>query len=311
MWRKVYSDMLDILYKKEEGKKLRKQVCHRELLLGSRSPDDWIAPLCFSLVLTNLFLWLLSHVRLFATWWAVVRQAPLSMGFPRQEYWSGLLFPCPDLPDPGIEPASSALAGRSVTTERPHPSLALHEETNKQGLLLCGLTDTRHLGEWSLQCREEEPKQEAGTSLLDFLVCARKTVLLSKAPQSSPGHPGSPFRSQRPPELALSWVNLVGGHARSCLCLWTASVERVFHSPVPSAPRGTGFAEHLILKSRASGRSGMEGENGSVSHCPQVPSSALVHKAGDVVFFFLKKAILLAHGKQIRVVFGPRLGSRI
>ena len=59
--------MLDILYKKEEGKKLRKQVCQRGLLLGSRSPDDWIAPLCFSLFLSNLFLRLLSHVRLFAT----------------------------------------------------------------------------------------------------------------------------------------------------------------------------------------------------------------------------------------------------
>ena len=41
--------------------------------------------------------------------WAVVCQAPLSMGFPRQEYWSGLLFPSPeDLPHPGIELASPA-----------------------------------------------------------------------------------------------------------------------------------------------------------------------------------------------------------
>ena len=48
-----------------------------------------------------------SHVRLFATPWTVACQAPLSMGFSRQEYWSGL--PCPppgDLPDPGIEPES-------------------------------------------------------------------------------------------------------------------------------------------------------------------------------------------------------------
>ena len=47
--------------------------------------------------------------------WTVTRQAPLSMGFFRQEYWSGLLFPPPgDHPDPGIEPASlgsPALAG--------------------------------------------------------------------------------------------------------------------------------------------------------------------------------------------------------
>ena len=46
---------------------------------------------------------LLSHVQLFATPWTVAYQAPLSMGFSRQEYWSGLPFPSPeDLPDPGI-----------------------------------------------------------------------------------------------------------------------------------------------------------------------------------------------------------------
>ena len=45
--------------------------------------------------------------------WTVAHQAPLSTGFARQEYWSGLPFPSPgDLPDSGIEPASLALAGR-------------------------------------------------------------------------------------------------------------------------------------------------------------------------------------------------------
>ena len=49
----------------------------------------------------------LSRVRLFATPWTVAHEAPLSMGFPRQEYWSGLPFPSPgDLPDPGMEPTS-------------------------------------------------------------------------------------------------------------------------------------------------------------------------------------------------------------
>ena len=62
----------------------------------------------------------LNHVRLFASPWTVARQASLSMGFPRQEYWSGL--PCPslgDVPDPGIKtvPLSSpALAGGFLTT---------------------------------------------------------------------------------------------------------------------------------------------------------------------------------------------------
>ena len=50
--------------------------------------------------------------------WTEVCQAPLSMDFPRQEYWSGLPFPSPgDLPDPRIEPVSSAMTGRFFTTE--------------------------------------------------------------------------------------------------------------------------------------------------------------------------------------------------
>ena len=52
----------------------------------------------------------LSRVRLFVTPWTVAYQAPLSMGFSRQEYWNRLLFPSPgDLPNPGIEPGSLAL----------------------------------------------------------------------------------------------------------------------------------------------------------------------------------------------------------
>ena len=63
---------------------------------------------------------MLSHVLLFVTPWTVAHQVPLPMGFPRQEYWSRLLFPSPgDLPDPGIRPESPALAGRFFTTELP------------------------------------------------------------------------------------------------------------------------------------------------------------------------------------------------
>ena len=68
-----------------------------------------------------------NHVRLFVTLQTIVHQAPLSMGFSRQEYWSGLPFsPSGDLLDPGIEPVSlmsSALAGgfyiTSATWEAP------------------------------------------------------------------------------------------------------------------------------------------------------------------------------------------------
>ena len=65
---------------------------------------------------------LLSHVRLFVTSWTVAHRVPQSMGFPRQEYWSGLLYPTPrDLLDPGIEPASLASPASAegfFTTER-------------------------------------------------------------------------------------------------------------------------------------------------------------------------------------------------
>ena len=62
----------------------------------------------------------LSRVRLFATPWTVAYQAPPSMGFSRQEYWSGLLFPSPgDLPNPGIKPRSPALQADALTSEPP------------------------------------------------------------------------------------------------------------------------------------------------------------------------------------------------
>ena len=60
----------------------------------------------------------LSHVQLFATPWTVALQDPLSMGFSRQKYWSGLPFPSPgDLPDPGIKPRSPALQANALTSE--------------------------------------------------------------------------------------------------------------------------------------------------------------------------------------------------
>ena len=63
---------------------------------------------------------LLSRVRLFVTLWTVTYQAPLSVEFSRQEYWSGLAFPSPgDLPDPGTKPGSPALQADSSPSEPP------------------------------------------------------------------------------------------------------------------------------------------------------------------------------------------------
>ena len=76
-----------------------------------------------AMILVYLPYYLLTRVILFAVPWTRAQQPPLSMGFSRQEYWSGLPFPTPqDLPDPGMEPTSPvspALAGKFFTTEPP------------------------------------------------------------------------------------------------------------------------------------------------------------------------------------------------
>ena len=66
----------------------------------------------------------LSRVRLFATRWTVAYKAPPSMGFFRQEYWSGLPFPSPgDLPNRRIEPGFPALGADALTSEPPGKTL--------------------------------------------------------------------------------------------------------------------------------------------------------------------------------------------
>ena len=76
---------------------------------------------------------------LFSIPWITSHQAPLSMGFLRQEYWSGLLFSSTgDLPDPGIKPASPALAGRVSTAEPPgKPIVSCREVTKKYKHIWC------------------------------------------------------------------------------------------------------------------------------------------------------------------------------
>ena len=91
---------------------------------NSRSGEDYI-------ILTHdhnisLPVCVLAQLCLFVTPWTATHQALLSVGFPRQEYWSGLPFPTPeDLPSPGIEPTSPALAGAFFTTELPGKPLLL------------------------------------------------------------------------------------------------------------------------------------------------------------------------------------------
>ena len=74
----------------------------------------------------------LSRVRLFATPWAVAHQAPPSLGFSRQEYWTGLPFlPPGDLPDSGIEPVSPSLQADTLPSEPPEKPIACQ----KSGLI--------------------------------------------------------------------------------------------------------------------------------------------------------------------------------
>ena len=74
----------------------------------------------------------LSRVRLFATPWTVAYQAPPSMGFSRQEYWSGVPFPSPgDLHDPGIEPGSPTLQADALTSEPPGKLCGFCDETEE------------------------------------------------------------------------------------------------------------------------------------------------------------------------------------
>ena len=76
----------------------------------------------------------LSRVQLFATPWTVAYEASLSMGFSRQEYWSGLPFPSPgDLPDPGIEPGSPTLEADALTSEPPGKPLRVGRDLEVLG----------------------------------------------------------------------------------------------------------------------------------------------------------------------------------
>ena len=73
----------------------------------------------------------LSRVRFLAAPWTAAYQAPPSVGFSRQEYWSGLPFPSPeDLPDPGIEPGSPALQADALPSKPPGESV--HQEAQKK-----------------------------------------------------------------------------------------------------------------------------------------------------------------------------------
>ena len=87
------------------------------------SEISWVLPHIFVVavqLLKKVKMKSLSRFWLFATPWTVAYQAPPSMGFSRQEYWSGLPFPSPgDLPDRGVEPGSPEFQAEALTSEPP------------------------------------------------------------------------------------------------------------------------------------------------------------------------------------------------
>ena len=93
-----------------------------------------------------------SHVQCFVTLWTIAHQAPLSMGFSRQERWSGLAFPSPgDFPNPGIEPVSlvsPALAGVFFTTSATWEAQMLNKKVKYYNRLYLFLTHFFFLEDW-------------------------------------------------------------------------------------------------------------------------------------------------------------------
>ena len=103
---KLVTDDMDGAGKKEESVQSNSES---QIQLPATDYSTWLSNAC-----------VLRRVRFFATPRTVAHQAPLSMGFHRQEYWRGLSFPSPgDLSDPGIEPVSPALADGFFTTGPP------------------------------------------------------------------------------------------------------------------------------------------------------------------------------------------------
>ena len=91
----------------------------------------------------------LSCVWLFVTPWTVAHQAPLSKGFPRQEYWSGLPFPSSgELPDPGTELTSPTLASEFFTTQPPEKPSHANYPLYNNNTWLSQIGDTENSPSW-------------------------------------------------------------------------------------------------------------------------------------------------------------------
>ena len=111
----------------------------------------------------------LSSVQLFGIPWTVVYQASLSVGFSRQDYWSGLPFPSPgDLPDPGIEPRSPALQANALPSEPPGKPVVVQGGGKEMQLQVMKITPIqKHL------CIRPRSICEKRDILISHMVCGR------------------------------------------------------------------------------------------------------------------------------------------
>ena len=130
--------------------------------------EDVVRPLSFVVGVQ-----LLSCVQLFMTPWTTACQAPLSLEFSRQEYWSRLLFPSPrDHPNPGTEPTSSALAGGSFTAEPPRRPFFPQSEIKE--IVNCSV-GRKKKQESSIPCYDHLPVMKAMRQWVHSF-CLKQTV---------------------------------------------------------------------------------------------------------------------------------------
>ena len=118
--------------------KTKPSLCPDAHLLSLQILFSLVDPLASNVVIVQL----LNHVS-FVTLWTVAHKTPLSMGFPRQKYWSGLLFPSPeDPPDPGIKPVFPALAGGFFIIEPPGKPMITGPSIHCRSSLIQELSNT-------------------------------------------------------------------------------------------------------------------------------------------------------------------------
>ena len=116
---------------KDDAVKVLYSIC-QQIWKTQQWPQDWKRSV-FIPIPKKVKVKLLSRVQLFATPWTVAHQAPPSMGFSRQEYWSGLPFPSPgDHPNPGTELRSPALQVDALTSEPPRKLTSLLDPKERQ-----------------------------------------------------------------------------------------------------------------------------------------------------------------------------------